>query len=337
MTKREIVERVLAGERPGYVPWNLGFTLEAAAKLREHYGTADLEPMLQNHLLEAGEGNGFYEPLGGNRYRDFFGVIWDRTVDRDLGRVENCILPEATLRGYEFPDPQDPRFFAEVQAKIDRFPDRYRVWPIAFSLYERAWTLRGMENLLMDFYVNPDFVRELLGRIADFNIAQIRQAFQFDIDAVLFGDDWGQQIGLQMGPGLWREFLKPQLKRMYDLVHQLGGKVMIHSCGDVQEVLPDLIEIGVNCFNPFQPEVMEVATVLGRYRPRLAFQGGLSTQRTLPYGSVEEVKQETQRLLQLGQDGSYIFAPAHAVEGDVPVENMLAFIEIIQGQENFRF
>ena len=206
------------------------------------------------------------------------------------------------------------------------------MFQIGFSLYERAWTLRGMEPLMIDFYDHPEFVHELLGRIADYNIAQVREALKYDIDAVYFGDDWGQQHGLQMGPRLWREFILPQLKRMYAVVREAGKFVMIHSCGDVDELFDDLVAIGLNCFNPFQPEVMDVYSLLPRYRGRLAFHGGLSTQRTLPFGTVEDVRAEVRRLLELGRDGGYIFAPAHDVEGDVPLENMLAAIEMVQNQ-----
>jgi uroporphyrinogen decarboxylase len=95
------------------------------------------------------------------------------------------------------------------------------------------------------------------------------------------------------------------------------------------------VEIGVNCFNPFQPEAMDVATLMKQYHRRLTFYGGMSTQRTLPYGSVADVRAETQRLLDLGSTGNYIFAPAHDVEGDVPLEDMLAFIQQVQRQPGF--
>jgi uroporphyrinogen decarboxylase len=122
---------------------------------------------------------------------------------------------------------------------------------------------------------------------------------------------------------------------MYGVVRDAGKYVMIHSCGDVDELFDDLVEIGLNCFNPFQPEVMDVADLLTRYRGRLAFYGGLSTQRTLPYGSVQDVREETERLLALGREGGYIFSPAHDIEGDVPLENMLAFLEVIQSQPGY--
>jgi uroporphyrinogen decarboxylase len=339
MTKREVIRLVLAGKKPPYVPWSFGFTLEARQKLEAHYKpTSDrtLEDILDNHLLGLGNGIGFFDNIGNNRVRDVFGVVWDRSIDKDIGNVEGCVLPEPTLAGYNFPNPHDPRFFANIPDDLHRYGDRFRVFNIGFSLYERAWTLRGMENLMMDFIENPAFVHELLTRIADYNIAQTQKALQYDIDAVHFGDDWGQQHGLQMGYDMWKEFIFPQLKRMYKTVTDApgGGKlVSIHSCGDVDELFDDLIGIGLKCFNPFQPEVMDVHALVNKYRGKLAFHGGLSTQRTLPYGTVQDVKNETRSLLDLGKDGGYILSPAHAVEGDVPLENMLAFIDLAQRQK----
>jgi uroporphyrinogen decarboxylase len=336
MNKREVIYTVLAGQTPPYVPWSCGFTKEARAKLVEHFKPLEVEEVLQNHLLKLGSDIGFFTDLGGEHVQDVFGVVWDRSIDKDIGNLTGCILPEPTIQHYTFPDPLDNRFFADIPERISRYEDRFRVFQIGFSLYERAWTLRGMQNLLMDFYDHPNFVHSLLEAIADYNIAQIREALKYDIDAVYFGDDWGQQHGLQMGPRLWRQFIYPVLKRMYAVVHDAGKFVFIHSCGDVDEVFEELIGIGLDCFNPFQPEVMEVASLIEHYRGRLTFHGGLSTQRTLPFGTVDDVRNETNRLLKIGASGSYIFAPAHDVEGDVPLMNMLAFIEVIQNQPGYR-
>ena len=103
--------------------------------------------------------------------------MWNRSIDKDIGIVEGCVLPNSTLTGFRLPRPEDDLFFAGMQAKIDEFPDRFRVFQIGFSLYERAWTLRGMENLIVDFYDHPTFVHELLESIADYNIAQVKHAW----------------------------------------------------------------------------------------------------------------------------------------------------------------
>lgn len=335
MTEREIIRQTLQGFVTPYVPWSFKFTKEPEKWLKEYYQVEDLDLILGNHILNLGSDIGFFSELPGDKFQDVFGVVWDRSVDKDIGVPVEPVLKEPTLEGYRFPNPEDPRFFNDIESEITRKPNLFRVFQIGFSLFERAWTLRGMENFLMDLYVNPAFAHELLGRIADYNLVQIDKALTFDIDAIYFGDDWGQQHGLIMGYDLWKEFILPQLKRMYDRVRAAGKFVMIHSCGDVDELFPDLILAGVSCFNPFQPEVMDIDSLIPQYRTRLCFHGGLSIQKILPFGSVREVKDETSRLIGLGKNGGLILSPSHSVESDTPMENILAFITVTQNQPGY--
>lgn len=332
MTPRDVVRTALAVRRPPYTPWSFRFTKEAADKLVEHFGGDDLLAATGGHIVELGSDIGFFEQVEPHCYRDVFGVEWDRSIDRDIGLPRNQILHQPSLAGWQPPDPRDPRFFDPIPARLAVHGHRYRLYCIGFSLFERAWSLRGMPDLLMDFHDHPDFVHELFHVIADYNIAQVRQALRYDIDGVYFGDDWGQQHGLIMGYNLWKTYLAPALGRMYQVVRESGKDVWIHSCGDVDELFDDLIELGVNCFNPFQPEVMDVMSLMERYRGRLAFWGGLSTQKTLPYGTQDAVRHESRTLLHRGSAGGYIFSPAHAVEGDVPLANLLAFIDEAKSQ-----
>lgn len=333
-SKRDVVKQALNHRRPAYIPWQIGFTEEAAAKLKTYYTVENLDEFIDNHFLILSSNFETFTAIGDDCVRDRFGVIWDRSIDKDIGVVREQVLTRPTLKGFDFPHVTEGPFLS-FSRTIHQYPDRFRVFSMGFTLFERAWTLRGMENLLSDFIEHPAFVHELLDALAEINIEQIALALRSDIDCVHFGDDWGQQHGLLMGPKIWRCFLKPRLKRMYAAVKSAGKYVSIHSCGDVDELFDELIDIGVDLFNPFQPEVMDVFSLKEQYAGRLAFQGGLSTQRVLPYSTPAEVKKTTQLLLEHGAKGGYIFAPAHAVEGDVPVENMVAFLEALKGQKAY--
>jgi len=334
VTAKERVHIALRHEQPDKCPWHLDFTQVAHEKMVAYTGDPDFAAKIGNHLhFVRPVRPDAWQEIAPDFWRDQFGVVWNRTIDKDIGNPDALIFPEADLGDYRWPDPDDPLRWAHVAGEIEANRDKFVVIAIDFSLFERAWTMRGMENLFLDMIEHPQFVEDLLDAILEFNLGIIRNAARYPADAIYFGDDWGQQQGMLMGPVLWRRFLKPRLKRQYEAVHEIGKKVFIHSCGKVIEVFPDLIEIGVDCFNPFQPEVIDVYAAKREFGDRLSFFGGVSTQRLLPYGTPAEVKAEARRLMrEIGRDGGYIIAPAHSIPKDAPPENMMALIEAVNEQ-----
>ena len=138
MTKREVIKLVLEGKKPPYVPWSFKFTQEPMEQLQKYYGTIDLDIPLGNHILNLGNDYGFFTGLGNNLYRDIFQVVWDRSVDKDIGDIKGCVLPEPVLTGYTFPDPYEPRIYENIESEIEKKPDLFRCFPIGFSMYERT-------------------------------------------------------------------------------------------------------------------------------------------------------------------------------------------------------
>ncbi|MGQ9729649.1 MAG: uroporphyrinogen decarboxylase family protein [Candidatus Zipacnadales bacterium] len=334
MTNKERVYAAFAHEQPDRTPYCIGFTEKAYNAMVAYYGSADFLKLIDNcfHNVTANPGP-LQREISDTVWQDEFGVQWDRSIDRDIGNVCNCVIPERDLTHLQLPDPRAPAKFEGFAARVAAGYGKCVQFSIGFSLFERAWTMRGMENLFVDMIEAPEFVDELLDAICDYNVALVEQAVQYDIDAVHFGDDWGSQRGLLMGRRLWERFLKPRLARQYAAAKRAGKFVTIHSCGMVQELFPQLIEIGLDCFNPFQPEVMDPYEMKRQFGDQLSFWGGVSTQKLLPYGTPDEVRAECRRLMvEVGRNGGYILAPAHAIPGDAKPQNIMAMIETVNEQ-----
>ncbi|MBU0608671.1 MAG: uroporphyrinogen decarboxylase family protein [Armatimonadetes bacterium] len=330
MTNRERVIASLNHRQPDRCPYVIEFTQKAKAVMEAAYGDSYL-PLIDSaiHKVTATLGPRA-QWLSETVYQDEWGVQWDRSLDPDIGNVCNRVLPERNLSGFAPPDPWAPDKFATMAEQIATGQGKFIRLSIAFTLFERAWSLRGMENLMLDMMEAPAFVDELLDAICEYNLALIEQAVRFPIDAVHFPDDWGDQRGVMMGPRLWERFLQPCVQRMFDAAKQGGKFVSIHCCGKVQELFPRLIEMGLDLFNPFQPEVMDPFEMKTMYGDRLSFWGGVSTQRLLPFGTPEQVRTEARRLMrQVGRDGGYVISPAHQIPGDARPENVMALIETV--------
>jgi uroporphyrinogen decarboxylase len=319
MTNRERVIASLEHRQPDKTPYCIGFTQKAHAKMVDYYGDPGFEPKLGNcfTMLKTVRPDAWQE-IRPDLWRDQFGVLWDRSVDKDIGNVVNRLVTAENVAGFAPPDPRDPVRFTAYPKTVEEKGDRFYIAEIGFSLFERAWVLAGMEPLLEATMCDPDFVHTLLDKILAYNLEIIDGACRYPIDAMYFGDDWGSQRGLLMGRERWREFIEPRVRQMYRAV---------------KDLFPDLIADGLDVFNPFQPEVIDVFGAKRKYGAELCFFGGISTQRILPYATPEETRDHVKRLIEgVGKDGGLFAAPAHAIPPDAKMENMAAMIEVLQNQ-----
>ncbi len=332
ITPRDRVLKALCHEQPDVTPWQINLTADSHDQTAAYLNDPDFASKMGNHL--AAYSDGWFEEVRPGFWRDQFGIVWNRTIDRDIGNVDAYHLAEPDLSRYSFPAPDLERNAQGLSALLRENPDRFTVGEIGFSMFERAWTLRGMEALLMDMLDNPSFVDALLDRILEYNLTVLDHMLTFPVDCIYFGDDWGQQRGLIMGPRLWRRFIRPRVAIMYSRVKAAGKYVMQHSCGDVQSLFPDLIEMGLDIFNTFQPEVMDVDWCKREYGKDLTFYGGISTQQVLPRIAAHDLPDHIRDMIKrIGRDGGYIVAPTHAIPRDVPPENIVAFIQTVQAQQ----
>ncbi|MBN2451495.1 MAG: hypothetical protein JXR77_13975, partial [Lentisphaeria bacterium] len=221
------------------------------------------------------------------------------------------------------------RFYSDLEA-FRNTNDRYILAMVYGSHFEKANAARGIENFLADLGGDYAFARRLLTAIIDKNMVMLENVLACGaIDGVLLGSDWGSQQGLLFSPDMWDDLIRPGEQREYDLVHAYGKDVWIHSCGKIDILIPRLIEMGVDVLNPLQSECMDVPWIKATYGDRLAFWGGINTQQVLPFGTPDEVRAEARRFkAMMRKGGGYILAPAQDIQVDVPIENVLALLEV---------
>lgn len=331
MNEKEYVIAVIEGTASEYVPWQLDLTVPVADILTEHYGDKEfLYHNVNNHLVRAKyRRKNYFEPC---KYSDLFHVTWNTDpLTGDIGNVSEYLLGDAAAKLYEFPAPDLELAKSLCEDLVFSHDGRFKIFEIGFALFERAWSLRSMEQLLMDFIIDKDFVQDLFEKICDYQMQILDVVTKYPIDCVMIGDDWGQQAGLIMGLPLWREHIRPYIKKLLEKIRNAGLYACLHSCGDISELFDNLIDMGLNIYNTFQPEIYDFADCKKKYGNNLTFYGGISTQGVLAHGNQDDVRndiKEKKKLLHAG--GGYILAPTHQITLDVPLDNILAFVEEAQ-------
>lgn len=336
MDSRERVLAALHHEQPDRIPVDLWAEPGVWSRLRQDLRlptdeavrdelSVDVRYISPEYPPETCTG-GVRQNMWGERWEKVstvFGLEWEHTKGalHDADTLEDARL---------FPWPScDQVDYSRLAEQVKRCEGRAIFYGNA-DFFERPGLVRGLENILMDVLVNPELVEYLQDRFVSFFIEDFYRTMEAcgrKIDVFWALTDLGTQERLLMGRGAMERFIFTPLRKMAEVVHREGVKLMFHSCGAVREVIPELIACGVDILNPLQPAArgMEPAGLKRDFGADVAFHGGIDIQFLLPRETPEKVAAETKRVAGvLGAGGGYVLSPSHNIQLDIPTANILA-------------
>ena len=364
MTSRDRVLRALNHQEPDRVPLDLGGThdssivVEGYERLKAHFAVSTSTQIMQRMTRAATVDEAVLQALGidtraivigsprrsvaaelGPReYRDMWGV--ERVhpeggyyYDQRRAPLEGSITV-ADVRRHTWPDPEDPGLLEGMAARlawIRTHTEAAAILTLPAPFVHLSQFIRGFQDWYTDFILGTDVLEALFDAVLDVTIRIAErelEAFGRDVDVVRCGDDLGGQNGLQVGREHYLRYIKPRHAKFFRRVRELTpAKLMFHSCGSIVDILPDLIETGVQIINPVQVTArgMDPAFLKREFGRDLVFWGGTDSQKTLPFGTTEEVRAMVARLIDtFGPGGGFVFSSCHNIQPDVPLENVLA-------------
>jgi len=334
MTRYELMKSAIAHKPCQYTPYSIVLTTEGyeayGDRLLKDYPNEQVQEDLAKGILSKAQAVSLSI---GNHLLYVYGPWWGwHNLSEEYLRAEEMPdrLPDTVGSG-------DYEAFFRLCEHVRAHYDVYPLLTIWGSHWEKAYFARGIENFLSDMAGEPDRAQALLDMIIRKNLVMLENVLSAgDFDGVLLGSDWGTQRSLIMSPKMWRQMIRPGEEQEYELLRRYHKDVWIHSCGQILDVMPDLCEMGVDVLNPVQPECMDLKFLKERYGNRICYYGGISTQRTLPNGTVQDVIRETEETIALmSQCGGYITAPSQEIQTDVPYENLRALIDTARAHSIF--
>jgi len=358
MKSRERVLLALNHEKPDRPPFQASFTPEFKARLQSDPrakrlvasdplgGDSDyqVERAIGEDMLVSPVGwvNSYY--LDTKPYVDEWGVGWDIIpYTTPFGRgiyTEICKHPLADankINDYHPPDPNRPELYEAARKTIRDFKREYWiVGSTVTTIFETAWALRGFNQILVDMIRNPDLAETLFDIPYHYHLSAATKLVELGVDMIYLGDDMGAQNQMLISPALWRKYFKPRLAEMIAGLKSINPdlKIAYHSDGNVEPIIPELIDIGLDVLNPVQPACMDPARIKQKFGDNLCFWGTIDEQFTLPFGTPQDVANEVQlRLETVGYDGTLILSPTHSVQLDTPLENFWAMIHAIRDKD----
>ncbi|MHB0878745.1 MAG: uroporphyrinogen decarboxylase family protein [Anaerolineae bacterium] len=346
-------ERLLLACRrgqPDRVPYTFGFTPPLQAEFERQTGATDAADYFEFDYRGIGSGptrkrtdfSAYYAgvDLPARAEIDEWGVaeIPPESDDPAHQHFRHRLSPlrHATsideVEAFSFPDLDADYRFEGMAAEIAAIKSRGLAVQggLGFSTFDHSWLVRGIDQFMMDMIANPEMTAAIMDRVVAILRGAVRQYVRAGVDIIIWGEDVGTERAMMMSPALWRQWIKPRFRSMVEVAKQTNPDVITwyHSCGYIEPIIPDLIEIGIEVLNPIQPEAMDPAKIKRLYGDRLAFWGTVSVQRTMPWGMPDEVRAEVrERIETVGKGGGLVLAPAHVLEPEVPWQNVLAFVE----------
>lgn len=307
---------------------------------REWYGY-DLEVLTGQDALQAGIGwfTNYY--LKEEPYTDEWNVQWK--VDEyhtSLGTGFYTNIAKNPLKdndkaalNFKAPNPSRIALYAHLDRLLKEFQQEYYIiGRVHCTIFESAWALRGLDTLMTDFYINQEIANHLLDETSNYHLEVAKNMAKMGVDMIWLGDDMGAQSSLLISPELWREYFKPRMAKIIRELKKIKNDVKIayHTDGCNYDIIPDLIEIGIDVLNPIQTECMDPEILKEKYGDKLCFFGGIAVQSTLPLGTSQDIKKEYAWLKNsLGKDGGWICAPTHHVQLDTPMDNFFTLLKEI--------
>jgi len=294
-------------------------------------------------LTSVGWANNYYQTFEhGATYVDKWGIGWKAIqYQTQFGPgiytefASHPLAENKAIDSYIPPSPDSPHLYRDAQALIEKHKDEYWITGATVTtIWETAWALRGMEQMMMDLIDNPELAHRILDIPHNYHLAAAKKLVDMGVDMIWLGDDVGTQNGMMMSPDMWRSVLKPRMAEFIRVLKAINPelKVAYHSCGDIAAIIGDLVEIGLDVLNPIQPACLHLEHLAEAYGDKLCFWGSVDEQQTLPFGSPEDVRREVaSRIKVLGKNGGLILGPTHHVQLDTPLENFWAMVETITG------
>jgi uroporphyrinogen decarboxylase len=262
---------------------------------------------------------------------DIWGVGWGQVLTEVFHIRYHPLINSDDIKKYKFPEVED-KLLTIMREIGEKERDNYFLLSLQdWTLFERLWLLKGFENTLMDLYSNEKEINYLLDGITEFHIEMSKRIIKLEIvDGLYTGDDFGTQRGMVMSPETWRKFFKERYKKIWRIYKDKNLPVFHHSCGNIIEILPVLIEIGLDVITPVQPEALDPVKLSEGFGEKLSFLGGISTQNVLPFGTPQDVRNEViDRIRVLGRNNGYIISPSHEVTSDCKPENFRMLISTL--------